>query len=406
MKVLTGGQVFIDGALQWADLAFDEQVRAIGPELRDRPGAEVIDVQRKLVLPGMIDAHVHFRDFNQAHKEDWPSGARAALKGGITTVLEMPNTDPPTLTLQALRAKRQRAEATNIRFGLFGGLSETNVQLIEKLAKEAVAFKLYLGKTTGGLIVRDPGALKEIFAGVAAAKKILAVHAQDPQSRSEAADLEPALALADRYGAKLHLCHCRQRQGIELALAAKADGLDLSIETCAHYLYFTEDDFQERGAWLKVNPPLAGAADREYLWEALARGQIDILASDHAPHTLLEKAQPLERAPYGLPGVETTLPLMLDAVAQKKLGLARLIEVFSINPAQRFGLSGRGQIAIGGDADLIVVDLSQRATVERKQLATRCGWSPFEGLALLGWPIMTFVRGQTGYTAPDLSAEP
>jgi dihydroorotase len=400
MKVLRGGQVFIDGVLQRVDLAFDEQIRAIGPDLRDHPGAQAIDVERKLVLPGMIDAHVHFRDFNQAHKEDWQSVARAALKGGVTTVVEMPNTDPPTVTLKMLREKRKRAEASGIRFGLFGGLVETNVQLIEELAKEAIAFKLYLGETTGGLIVRDPGALKEIFAGVAESGKILAVHAQDSQSRSEAKDLEPALAFADRYRAKLHLCHCRMREGIELALEAKRDGLDLTIETCPHYLYFTEDDFQERGALLKVNPPLASATDREYLWDALARGQIDILGSDHAPHTLAEKAQPLERAPYGLPGVETTLSLMLDAVAQKKLRFGRLIEVFAINPAQRFGLSGRGRIAVGNDADLTIIDLGRHATIKRVELATKCGWSPFEGFSLTGWPVMTFIGGQNVYMAP------
>jgi dihydroorotase len=401
MKILRGGQVFIDGALQPADLAFDAQIRAIGQDLH---GEESIDVGGKIILPGMVDAHVHFRDFYQAHKEDWQSGARAALKGGVTTVLEMPNTDPPTVTLKALRAKRERAEASGIRFGLFAGLTEHNVKLIEPLAAEAIAFKLYMGETTGGLIVRDPGALREIFAGVADTGKILAVHAQDPRSHSEAKDLEPALALADRYKTRLHLCHCRMREGIELALAAKADGLDLSIETCTHYLYLTEEDFRARGALLKVNPPLASAADGEYLWDALTGGRIDILASDHAPHTLAEKAQPLERAPYGLPGVETTLPLMFDAVAQGKLALTRLIEVFSINPAQRFGLSGRGQIAIGGGADLVVVDPTRCATVVREQLATKCGWSPFEGFSPTGWPVMTFVRGQTGYTAPALAA--
>ncbi|HED03296.1 MAG TPA: dihydroorotase, partial [Candidatus Fraserbacteria bacterium] len=283
---------------------------------------------------------------------------------------------------------------------LYGGLTENNIELIPLLAPEVAAFKLYLGQTTGGLIVSDPGALREMFAAVAESGKLLAVHAQRPQSRSEAADLEPALELSDRYHTRLHLCHCRTREGIELALEARRDGLDLSIETCPHYLHFTQQDFQQQGALLKVNPPLASAADREYLWDALAKGQIDILASDHAPHTLEEKAQALERAPYGLPGVETTLPLMLDAVSKEKLTLARLVEVFSTNPARRFGLEGQGQIAVGHDADLVVVDPTRRQTVAPERLASKCGWSPFEGFELTGWPIQTWVRGRLSYAAP------
>ncbi len=399
MQRLSGGRVFIAGELQEADLFFDEQIRAIGSD-PEFDAAEPLDVGGKIVLPGLIDVHVHFRDFRQAYQETWASGARAALQGGVTTVLEMPNSDPPTLTLKTLRAKRARAEAAGVRFGLYGGLTENNIELIPLLAPEVAAFKLYLGQTTGGLIVSDPGALREMFAAVAESGKLLAVHAQRPQSRSEAADLEPALELSDRYHTRLHLCHCRTREGIELALEARRDGLDLSIETCPHYLHFTQQDFQQQGALLKVNPPLASAADREYLWDALAKGQIDILASDHAPHTLEEKAQALERAPYGLPGVETTLPLMLDAVSKEKLTLARLVEVFSTNPARRFGLEGQGQIAVGHDADLVVVDPTRRQTVAPERLASKCGWSPFEGFELTGWPIRTWVRGRLSYAAP------
>lgn len=396
MKVLLGGKVYIEGALRELDIAFAEKIQEIGQGLE----GDRLDCSGLVILPGMIDAHVHFRDFDQAHKETWESGSRAAAKGGVATVLEMPNTEPPTTTLEMVARKRELAERALVNYGFYGGLTQENIDLIPDLAREVVAFKLYLGQTTGGLVVRDPKAIKDIFKAVAATGKVLAVHAQRGGPASEARDLAYAIELALKYDVRLHLAHVTTREGILVIEEAKED-VDLTCETCPHYLFFTKEDLAERGPLLLVNPPLAEEEDRGLLWEALQEGLIDILASDHAPHTLEEKGS--DRPPTGVPGVETTLPLMLDAVSRGKLALAQLIRAFVENPAQRFGLKGKGRLDLGYDADLVVVDLDRWGRVERKELATKCGWSPYEGFELRGWPVVTFVRGEPVYRAPGFA---
>jgi dihydroorotase len=306
----------------------------------------------------------------------------------------MPNNDPPAVTPEILCEKRRRAERSPIDFGLYAGITPDNLQSLAELAREprVVGFKLYMGETTGGLILARRSLQKEAFRRVAETGKVLAVHAQR-LSHPEAADVEIALDLAVSSGVKLHLCHLRTQEAVELSYEAKRDGVDVTLETCPHYLFFTEQDVKEKGALLKVNPSLASPEDREFLREALAEGMIDILASDHAPHTLEEKSRPFEKAPYGLPGVETTLPLMLYAVYRGRLSLTRLVEAFSERPAERFGLVRKGHIREGYQADLVVVDLGKRARVERGKLKTKCGWSPYEGFTLTGWPVRTFIGG-------------
>jgi dihydroorotase len=395
MNVLRGGEFFLDGELVPVEIACDQHIQAIGTDLEGEP----IDCSGKVILPGMIDVHVHFRDFNQAYKEDWQTGARAALKGGVTTVLAMPNTDPPITTLNLIQEQHLRAGRSSINFGVFGGIAPQNLKDLAQLAPHVTAFKLYMGETTGTLHLGRRSLQKEAFQRVAETGKVLAVHAQQLDSPSEAKDLEVALEFALQTNAKLHLCHVRTQEGIEIAQEAKRDGLDVTIETCPHYLFFTKRDLEKRGAWLKVNPPLATEGDREFLWWALRKGYLDILASDHAPHTMEEKSAPFEKAPYGLPGVETSLPLMLDAVQKKRLSLDRLVEVFSLQPAQRFSFTQKGRIEVDCDADLVIVDLEKRDPVRRETVATKCGWSPYEGFELVGWPVMTFVRGRRVFEA-------
>lgn len=388
MKVLSGGKVYIEGELRKLDIGFAEKILEIGEDL----GGDRLDCSGLVILPAMIDVHVHFRDFNQAHKETWQTGGRAAAKGGVSTVLEMPNTDPPTTTLEMVSRKRELAERSLVNFGLYGGLTEANIELIPDLAREVAAFKLYLGETTGGLTVRDPQTIKNIFKAVAATGKVLAVHAQ--KGASEAQGLAFAIELAAKYDARLHLAHVTTKAGVLVIEEAKQD-VNLTAETCPHYLFFTKDDLAEQGPRLLVSPPLAEEEDRGLLWEALQDGLIDILASDHAPHTLEEKGS--ERPPAGLPGVETTLPLMLDGVNRRKLSLAQLIRAFAESPARRFGLAGRGRIELGYDADLVAVDLARWDKVVREELLTKCGWSPYEGFELRGWPLLAIVRGKPAY---------
>jgi len=397
MKVLFGGQAFAEGELQAVEIGFDEKIRAIGADL----AGERIDCSGKIILPAMIDVHVHFRDFDQAHKEDWQTGSRAAIKGGVATVMEMPNTEPPTITLEMIRKKRALAEKSLVNFGLYGGIVEGNIERIEELAQEVDAFKLYMGETTGGLHITDSKLQARIFKIVAQTGKILTAHAQrggryDRDAKkiteAEAYDLERAIDMAVRYDTKLHLAHVTTLKGVEMIVKARKDGIDVTCETCPHYLFFTQEDFEKRGAFLKVNPPLASEEDREFLWEeAIPKGFIDMIASDHAPHTLEEKTS---KAPAGVPGVETTLPLLLDAVNHKKLTLAKLLELCCVNPARRFGFAKKGKIAPDNDADFVIIDMSLRKEVEREELATKCGWSPYEGFLIKGWPVMTIVKGK------------
>jgi dihydroorotase len=395
MKILTGGEIWVDGGLLSADLAFDEHIEGIG---RDFDGT-LIDCSGKIILPGMIDPHVHFRDFDEAYKEDWQSASAAAAKGGITTVLEMPNTSPTTTNLDVIKEKKRRIEASAINGGIYGGILPETIKDIPKIAPHVAAFKLYMGMTTGGMIISKPDLQKEIFQRVAETEKVLAVHAQRLESNSEALDIEIVLELALKTHVKLYLCHVRTQEGVELANDAKRDGLDITIETCPHYLFFTDRDVESKGAWLKVNPPITTQGDQEYLWDALNSNVIDTLGSDHAPHTIEEKSVPIGAAPFGLPGVEFSLPLMLDAVNKDRISLEKLIELFSENPAKRFGLSNKAKIEKGLDADLVVIDMNRIDQINNENILTKCGWSHYGGFELTGWPIMTFVGGQLVYQA-------
>ncbi len=400
MTILTNAEIFVNGELKKLDIAFDEKIRAIG---RNLEGEQRIDCSGKLVLPGVIDVHVHARDLKQSQKEDWESLGRGAIAGGVTTVFAMPNTEPPLTTAEAVRTYRALANTSLVNAKIYGGIVPENLQQLAQLAELVDAFKLYLGKTTGHLAISDKKLHHEIFKTISQTKRILAVHAQrggDPEdvTRHEADDICYVLDLAAAYETKLHLVHVTTQRAVEAILAARKSKIDVSFETCPHYLFFTAKDRERKGAWLKMNPPLATEEDREFLWWALKNSFIDMVATDHAPHTLEEKSVGYEKAPAGVPGVEFTLPLLLDAVHHKKLSLMRLIEVCSLNPAKRFCLPS-GELSVGLDADLVVVDLEKRKTVTRPAVRSKCGWSPYEGFSLMGWPVMTFVHGGLSFTA-------
>ena len=395
MKLIRNGDVFTGGALTRLDIAFDDEgVHELSPRI-DLDADEVIDASGKIVLPGMIDAHAHVRDFSESHKETWQTAGRAALVGGVTTVLAMPNTDPPTTTVEMIREQRRRADASPVDYGLLAGITPDTLRDIPTLAQQArvVGFKLYMGETTGGLIIGNPKTQRETFQWVADTGKVLAVHAQRLGSSSEAADLEIALEFAVQTGAKLHLCHVRTREGVELADEARRDGVDVTVETCPHYLVFTETDVRQKGTRLKVNPPLTTREDRDFLWNALAEGTIDTVGSDHAPHTLAEKDAPFDAAPFGLPGLETSLPVLLDGVAHNRLSLARLVECLSATPAERFGLTDRGRIIVGHPANLTMVDLNGETRLSDAAIRSKCGWTPYDGMTMQGRIVNTILSG-------------
>ena len=360
-------------------------VAANGREVRDvsfEGPDETVDGTGKYLIPGLIDAHVHFRDPGSPEKEDWASGTAAALAGGVTTVLDMPNTNPSTITVEALEAKRAVASAKSlVNFGLFFGATRDNLDEIRR-AENICGIKIYMGSSTGGLLLDDPAVWEEVFK-IAKEKNVpVVVHAEtEAMIRAGKRDCEcarvaaeAAILLREKVGNRLHIAHLSCKSEVELVRAHKCP--ELTCEVTPHHLLFTEAD--RKDAFLKMNPPLRSEVDRLALWDALRDGTIDCIATDHAPHTVQEKQKPMEEAPAGVPGVEFILPLMLDAVNQGSLTLEKLVQVTSENPANIFGVKPSGWT---------LVDMSLEKTIFSADIRSKCGWSPYEGRSLKGWPL-------------------
>ncbi len=354
------------------------------------------------ILPGAIDAHVHFRDPGMTSKEDFGTGSTAALHGGVTCVLDMPNTSPATTTLSALRDKKKLASAKSmVDFGLYAGVRE-GID-VRALAKEAVGFKLYMASTTGELMVQSLADVKSELSAIAGTGKVLAVHAEDEKLRKK----EPEKDLDDHLrnrnnecetsairkvkdaakGCRIHICHVSAKDSLPLIQNTK----ELTSEVTPHHLILDKDI--KVGSHAKVNPPLRKREDRHALFKALQGGTFDIIASDHAPHTLDEKAEDFDYAPSGMPGVETMLPLMLHMVEEKHLDLAGAVARLCSRPGEIFGIP-KGKIAVGYDADFIVVDFSQCVMVRADRLPSKCGWTAYEGMPAI-FPKSVIVRGET-----------
>lgn len=409
MKVLKNGQVFLQGELRNLDVQFDRKIREIGKDLEGRE----IDCSGKIILPGAIDSHVHFRDFNQSHKETWETGSRAAVKGGVTTVVEMPNNDPPIVTEERLRKKKRLAnEDSVVNYGLYFGVGK-NLEMVDKISGDIQGYKIFMAKSTGSLKMTNRGRLAKAFKKLGKTKEVLGVHPEDQEVNSsfgkvekpldhaksrprisEALAVATAVELASRYGVKLHCLHVTNKYSLKVLEEAKERGVDVTVETCPHYLYFTEEMLSEKGNLAKMNPPLRKEEDRKALLEALRSGLINTVASDHAPHTLEEKSKEVSEAPSGVPGTEMLVPLVLNLVNEREISLKRAVELISKNPAQRFGFKNKGTIEKGKEANFTVVDLDKEKEVKREDIASKCGWSPYEGMELQGWPVMTFVRGK------------
>jgi dihydroorotase len=413
-----GLAVLPDGARP-ADLGLEDGriARVADPGEALDPGAfdRVVDATGLTVLPGAIDVHVHFRTPGGEHKEDWDTGSRAALAGGVTTVLDMPNTDPPTTSAGALDAKRDLVgERARVNYGFFLGATAENAEAVARVENVA-GLKIYMGSSTGGLLVADPDRLERIFAAYPGR---IAVHAEDEQiiragslAHHTATDAtvharirnvtsarratERAISLARRHGRGVHICHLSTREEMELVRAA-ADPR-ITCEVAPHHLVLTEDALAEMGNLAKMNPPLRTRNDNEALWAALAAGDVACVASDHAPHTLAEKAASYWEAPAGVPGVQHLLPILLDAAHWGRLSLERVAEVTAAGPARLFGIRGKGRIAEGMDADLTLCALGIARKVERADVLSKCGWTPYEGMTLHGWPVATLLGGEVVY---------
>ena len=389
-------------------------IEKIGDSLNVKADKEY-DLTGKYLMPGVIDAHVHFRSPGYEKKEDWDSGSSAALAGGVTTVFDMPNTKPHTNTVDALEHKRDLARGSSkVNFGLYFGAELDNLEEV-KQARGIVGLKVFMAETTGHMIMEKDARIEKLLGGLFSEfEHIVSVHAEDEDMilkhslvyrnehkpeihsliRSDAIAVtaaKRAVYLAKKYNGRLHLCHTSTKK--EMALLKKFKTKKITCEVAPHHLFLTVADYLKQGNFVKVNPPIRSIKDVNALWDGIELKIVDMIATDHAPHLKEEKKKDYWEAPSGVPGVETSLPLMLNAVHEERLGLKDVCALMCENPATIFGLAGKGFIKEGYDADLVVVDMDFEKPVENRRLYTKCGWSPYAGRVLKGWPVMTFVNG-------------
>jgi dihydroorotase len=421
--VIRSGQVVGPDSVIDASVAIkDGRVIAVGEDSVMPQAVETLDARGLHVLPGAIDVHVHFRDPGYPHKEDFASGTAAAAFGGVTTVFDMPNTIPPTGTPEILAAKhKMAAEKAHVDFGLYALLGEDTIEHVPELAKTAIGFKLYMGNTFGKIASPSTGAMLEAFEVVAPTGKRVSLHAEtnsimerretrmrqagrvDPlahiASRPAVVAVEAvsrAAILAEWTGARIHILHISSAEELRPLREAKARGVDITGETCPHYVLLSTDDYARFAGVIRVNPPVREARNQQPLWNAIADGTIDIIATDHAPHSPEEKTRnDIWTVDCGFPGVETQMPLMLTEVNAGRFSISDYVRWSSVNPARIWGLYPRkGVIQPGADADIAIVDLAREWSIDDAKLQSLSRITPFHGRRVKGLPIHTLVRGR------------
>ncbi len=389
------------------------RIVAIG-NLSGTKAAEVYDARGLHVLPGVIDTQVHFREPGNAHKEDLETGSRAAVLGGVTGVFEMPNTSPPTTSHLAIDDKLARAKnRMHCDYAFYVGATPQNVGALADLERlpGVCGVKAFLGSSTGSLLLNEEAS---ILAALKGGRRRMAVHSEDedrliarkafaktgdPRTHPVWRDVETArhstervLRLARAAGRKLHVLHVTTAEELPLLAAARDFA---TVETTPQHLTLAAPECYERlGTYAQMNPPIREAYHREALWQAVADGVIDVIGSDHAPHTREEKDKTYPDTPSGMPGVQTLATLMLDHVNAGRLSLERFVDLTSAGAARIFQIAGKGRISKGYDADFTIVDLKKKRRIENAWIASRCGWTPFDGMQTTGWPVATIIRGK------------
>lgn len=431
--VIRGGRVVSADAVFEADIAIaGDKIVAVGNAV---PGKKVVDASGKYVIPGAIDSHVHFRTPGYDYKEDWQTGTGAAARGGVTTVLEMPNTRPPTGTLQALKAKQDiAARQAYVDYGIYGLLDENNIDELEALIDGGVSgFKCFMGNTFGDLPAPSDGAMLEGFEILARRGMRCTVHAENAsimarrQAKLEAAGRSDPLAhlaarpevcaieavsravvFAEWTGARLHIAHKSSKDALYVLRDAKARGVDVTVETCPQYLLLNTQDHEKLGNVLRVNPPIREPGHQEPLWQALRQGVVDMIATDHAPHLPEEKTRAsCWQCDCGFPGVETQMPLMLTEVNRGRMSISDYVRWACVNPAKAWGLfPAKGVIQPGADADLALVDMKREWAIDQSQLFSKSKITPWHGRRVQGGPVLTLVRGKIVMEAGRIVAEP
>jgi dihydroorotase len=411
--LLKGGTLVNQDGESLRDIGISgDKIAAIG-DLSAASAGEVINATGLHILPGVIDTQVHFREPGFEHKEDLESGSRGAVLGGVTAVFEMPNTNPLTTGEAQLAEKVRRAQhRMHCDFAFWVGGTHENAKDVAELERlpGAAGIKVFMGASTGTLLVEDDMGVAAILAHT---KRRAAFHSEDeyrlnerkplrvpndptshPIWRDEIAALQSTqrlVRIAREKHALVHVLHVSTAEEIDFL----RDHKDIaSVEITTHHLTLDAEDYKRLGTKLQMNPPVRDKRHQDHIWYGVEQGIADILGSDHAPHTLEEKAKPYPQSPSGMTGVQTLVPIMLDHVNAGRLTLARFVDMTSAGPVRLFGISGKGRIAVGYDADLTIVDVKRRATIENKWIASRSAWTPYDGKEVTGWPVGTFVRGR------------
>lgn len=417
--LIRGGQVVLPNALVETNLLLSGgKIVAVDADSRSAAD-EIVDADGLVVLPGVIDDQVHFREPGLTHKEDLFSGSRACAAGGVTTYLEMPNTNPPAIDAPSLAWKYTRAaEVSAVNFGFYMGATESNVAELAR-ATDIPGIKIFIGSSTGSLLVDEQAALERIFAETTLPicahcedettvrrNRALVGETSDVHDHSRIRDVEAAvvatrraIGLARKYSHRFHVLHVSTAAEIPL-LSAPAPLI--TAEVCPHHLFFSTDDYARLGTLVQMNPSVKSKEDAAALWSALLEERIQVIATDHAPHTLEEKSQPYPKSPSGLPAVENSLALLLDAVNQGRCRLEQVVHWMCDAPARVWDLVGKGRIEVGYDADLVLVDMQARRTIKNEEQFTKSRWSPWAGQTLQGWPVRTLVGGQTAFAAGQI----
>jgi dihydroorotase len=412
--IIKNGSCYINGKLEKTDIALTgKKIKKIGKiELNS---SKVFDATDKLVLPGIIDTQVHFREPGSTDREDLESGSRAAVLGGITSVFEMPNTNPPTSNLIEFEKKLNLAkDRMHCNYAFYFGATPENVDQLSKLKdlKGCCGVKLFAGSSTGKLLVAKEEDIEKV---ISSSDRVVSIHSEDEEilnlrkkfikegdvhSHPEWRNNECAMSstrrvvkIAERYNKQIHVLHVTTKEEVDF-LAMHKKNVTFEI-TPQHLTLYAPDCYDKLGSFAQMNPPIRKKEHYDRLWTAVKNSIVDVLGSDHAPHSKEDKNKKYPASPSGMPGVQTILPIMLNHISNKKLTLEQLIKLMCENPCKIFGIQNKGYIKEGFDADLTIVDMNKEQTIKNEIMATKCGWTPFNNMIIKGFPVATIINGKT-----------
>ncbi len=432
-SVLTNAKAYLNGQIVECSIAIEEgKIQKIGKETQMPNADQKTNLHGLLTLPGLIDEHVHLRDEGKSYKEDFTSGTAAAAAGGFTTVLDMPNNEPVTMSKQTLSNRMfvaQRKALVNV--GLYSEFPSNQTEIKGIVEEGAVGFKLFMGVRIGGLNIDNDQAIRDAFKEVAPLKVPVAIHAEDKtllntnehklkqakqtatgdylRAHTEAVEakaVQRLLQLGENTDLKLHFCHISSQDGLEAIAQAKKAGRTVTCEVTPNHLSLTSDDLKRYGQMVIMAPPLRSKTTVEALWQAVAEGTIDTVGSDHAPHAPSEKeADSIWDVKVGVPGLETTLPLMLSFVHNGKLSLQQLVKLLAEKPAEIYGLKDRGRLEAGKNADLTIIDYNNTYRIDASKFKSKAKYSPYNGWEVTGKPVKTIVNGQVVFEEGEIVAK-